>query len=342
MRTLLLLLLVACQSQTESTQKRSNVIKWAGDATHCAIGDFDGDGKADIALGNANEIRIVSADGKPIATLPVTNGLQRLVVADIDHDHHDELYAGWGETREHRDGAAAVTVIRLDAGKLTEAPILEPQTTRQEVTAIVPTEDGLIVAYFDSKYMVTSVLVKPGVEPRPIVQLRTGAAYAYGDVTGDGKPDIVVGRAYGDDLGVDGDAWLLEPRTKIPTTRGVRAIAVIDNDVILADGWHQNYAREAKSLITRAHFAGGAFSSTPIDDIAGQYAVEQILPLHAASPAFVTRGTHEVRVYRQIAGSWKSTRIAGVARDIAVGNLDGNAGDEVLVLGEESLIVRVQ
>jgi hypothetical protein len=333
----LFLLLVACQSRTPSNR---HVVEWANDASHCAIGDFDGDGKNEIALGNANEIRIVTPDGKPIATLPVTDGLQQLVVADVDHDHHDELYAGWGMTREHRDGVARVTMIRFEAGKLAEAPILEPATTRQEVTAIVPADDGLIVAYFDSKYMVTSVLVKPGVAPQPIAQLRTGMAYAYGDVTGDGKPDIVAGRAYGDDVGLDGDAWLVDPRTKIPTTRGVRALAVIGGDVILADGWHQNYAKQAQSLLTRAHFADGAFTTTKIDEVPGQYAIEAILPLRHGG--FVTRGTHQVRVYRQIAGTWHSDQIGGTARDVAVGSLHGNSNDDILVLGTPSEIVSIK
>jgi hypothetical protein len=336
MRALLLMLLVACQSKTSSNRR---VITWANDATHCAIGDFDGDGKNEIALGNATEVRIITIDGKVLARMPVTNGLQRFAVADIDHDHHDELYAGWGETREHRDGVARVTMIRLDAGKLTEAPILEPSTTRQEVTAIVPANDGVIVAYFDSKYMVTSVLVRPG-GSEPIAQLRTGMAYAYGDVTGDGKPDIVAGRAYGDDIGLDGDAWLLDPRTKIPTTRGVRALAVIGGDVILADGWHQNYATAAQSLVTRAHYANGAFTTTKIDEVPGQYAIEAIVPLRRGG--FVTQGTHEVRVYRQNAGTWQPERIAGSARDIAVGSLHGNSNDDILVLGAPSEIVSIQ
>lgn len=337
MRLLLLMLLVACQSTTSSNRR---VITWANDATHCAIGDFDGDGKSEIALGNANEIRIVTDQGKPIATLPVTNGLQRLVVADLDHDHHDELYAGWGETRERRDGVARVTMIKLDGGKLTEAPILEPATTRQEIAAIVPADDGLIVAYFDSKYMVTSVLVSPGKPPETLAQLRTAGAYARGDVDGDHKPDIVVGRTYGDDIGVDGDAFVLASHAMIPTTRGVRSVAVVGGDIILADGWHQNYAREAKSLVTLAHWTGVRFETTKIDEVPGQYAIEAIVPLR--SGGFVTRGTHQVRVYRQIAGTWHSDQIGSAAKDIAVGSLRGNSNDDILVLGTPSEIVSIQ
>lgn len=347
MRVASLLLLVACQTQKQEMTKSmtiSVVIKWPGDATHCAIGDFDGDGKNEIALGNANELRIVTADGKPIITTPITNGLQQLVAADLDGDHRDELYAGWGQTRAHQDGSARVTQYRFADLRLTESTVLEPVTPRQEIAAIVPADDSLLVAYFESKYMVASVLVKPGSPPQPLARLRTAPAYARGDVTHDGKPDIVIGRVYGDDIGIDGDALLLEPRTKIPTTRGVRAIAVVDGDVVMADGWHQNYAKQAKSLVTRAHYENGAFTTSQIDDIAGQYGIEEILPLHASSPAFVTRGTHEVRLYRQNAGTqtWASTRLAGVARDIAVGKLDGNADDQILVLAEESNIVRIQ
>lgn len=340
----LLLFLVACQSQPPAKQSavQHRPVTWAGDATHCAIGDFDGDGKSEVALGGAADVRIVTVDGKSIASSPVANGLLRLVATDLDGDHRDELYAGWGQTRAHQDGVAKVTRYRVVDGKLVEDGVLEPTTTRQEIAAIVPADDALFIAYFDSKYMVTSVLVKPGGPPQPVAQLRTAGAYARGDVDRDGKPDIVVGRTYGDDIGVDGDAFVLASHTMIPTTRGVRAVAIVNGDVVLADGWHKDYARQARSLVTLAHFEGGAFKTAQIDDVSGQYGIEAIHPMHLAQPAFVTRGTHQVRLYRQIAGTWLSTSIAGVARDIAVGSLVGNSDDDILVLGEPSEIVSIQ
>lgn len=96
----------------------------------------------------------------------------------------------------------------------------------------------------------------------------------------------------------------------------------------------------AQSLLTRAHYTGGAFSTTKIDEVPGQYAIEAITPLRDG--AFVTRGTHQVRVYRQIAGTWHSDQIAGTARDVAVGSLHGNSNDDILVLGAPSEIVSIK
>jgi hypothetical protein len=334
-RWIVVLALVGCQQQPRTATRRTID---TGDATHCAIGDFDGDGKREIALGGPSDVRIVTVDGTSIATMPVDNGLSQLVAADLDGDRRDELYAAWGWTREHRDGNARVTKHEVADGKIIGAPVLEPETTRQEIAAIVPAGDSLLVAYYSSKYMVTSVMVKPGAPPTPLAELRMAAAYAYGDINGDKKPEVVVGRTYGDDIGVDGDAFVLSTHAMIPTTRGVRAIAIINGDVILADGWHHEYANRAKSLVTLAHFAAASFTTEQIDDVAGQYAVEAIVPVKLREPAFVTRGTHQVRVYR----SGKPTKLAGAARDIAVGDLNGDSFDEILILAEPSEIVSIQ
>ncbi|MDT9047074.1 hypothetical protein RSW36_28555, partial [Escherichia coli] len=78
--------------------------------------------------------------------------------------------------------------------------------------------------YFDSKFNVTSAIARhsaQGWQLEKLASIRMATSYARGDVDGDGKPDLVVGRIYGDDKGIDGDAFVLAPdgkRTVLPTT----------------------------------------------------------------------------------------------------------------------------
>jgi hypothetical protein len=307
-----------------------------------------------MVLVDATRMRVVNVAGHEIASTPVTRGIQALVVADIDGDGRAEVVAGWGVTREHMDTKAAFTVFRLKSSKLDEESLLAPETTRQDVSAIVPMPEtkSVLLAYFDSKYNVTSVVASRTANAwtvSKLASLRTATAYARGDLDHDGAPDLVVGRVYGDEKGVDGDAFVLAAdgtRRPIPTTRGVRSVAVADTDgdgrgeVFMGDGWHQNYGEHARGLLTWARSVGNKVDVQLIEDTDGQYAIEKILPATIDQRVeIVTMGNAYVRVFRYTGNTWRGTTIAGVARDVAVGDLDGVAGDEIVVVGEKSELI---
>jgi len=301
----------------------------AGKAYKAAIADLDG--HADLVLVDGDAMRVLDHTGKEIARAPVTGGIELLVPAD------HELYAGWGQSRDHMDAKARVTRHRLDHGTLREEQVLAPVTTRQDVVAIIPSGKDLLVAYFESKYMVRKVLLEDGVETDP-VSLRMATAWAVGPM------GTVVGRLYGDAKGVDGDAFILAAggtRTPLPTTRGVQGLAIAGNDIFVGDGWHQNYADRAQGLLTWLRRDGGAYRSQLIEDTPGQFTIFQIIAADLdgdGSPELVTRGNAYVRVYKRNGDRWQGQTIAGVARDIAVGNLDGT-GNEVVILGDHSEVV---
>lgn len=341
---------------------RRDVTTLVGAATRVAIADIDGDGDREIVVCDTSELRVIEPGGAVLARAPITAGIQRLAAADIDGDGRAEIFAGWGQTREHMDSKARLTVHRMTGSTLVEETLVAPETSRNEVTAIVPiagpTRDtgGVLFAYFDSKYNVTSVIAKRGTPAwttQTIASLRTATSYARGDVDGDGTADLVVGRVYGDEKGLDGDAFVLAPdgttRTKIPSTRGLRSIVVADADgdghaeVFLGDGWHQNYAAMGRGLVSWARFANGAFRTELVEDTAGQYSIEELLPATIEGrTAIVAVGSAYVRVFLRDGTSWRGLTIAGTARDVAVGELDGEAGDEIVVVGEISTIVKLR
>ena len=326
--------------------KRSDLTAAVGSAWRAAIGDFDGDRKREIVVVDNKQMRVIDRAGKELASAPITSGIHVLVAADVDGDGRAEILAGWGLTRDFKDAKARVTLHRVQGKQIVEEQIAAPETARPEVVAIVPVEkQTVLVAYYDSKFMVTSALAKKGAAGWQLdkpVSIRMATSYARGDVDGDGKPDLVVGRIYGDDKGIDGDAFVLAPdgtRTKLPTTRGLRSLAVLDGDVFIGDGWHQNYGQNARALLTRVHHDKAGFHAELVEDTAGQYAIERILPATIGKRVLVAQGSHYVRVFTRDGTAWKGLTIAGTARDIAVGDLDGQPGDEILIVGDKSEVV---
>ncbi len=336
---------------------RKDVTSFVRNAQRAAIGDLDGDGHREIVLVDPERMRVVEASGRELASAAITRGAQALVVEDIDGDARAEVFAGWGVTREHMDTRAAFTVHRLERGTLREEVILAPETSRQDVSAIVPMRQGasVLLAYFESKYVVSSVIATRGAqgwETTKLASHRTATSYARGDVDGDDVIDTVVGRVYGDGQGVDGDAFVLRPggeRTPIPSTRGMRSLAIADADgdgrdeIFMGDGWHQSYAAHARGLLTWVRHVDGELQAELVEDTPGQYAIEKIVPATIdGATTLVTLGSSYVRVFRRVDGVWRGLTIAGPARDVAVGDLDGAPGDEILIVGEKSEIVSLR
>jgi hypothetical protein len=335
--------------------RRRDVTALVDGALRGAIGDLDGDGVAELVLVGGDRLRVVDAAGTVRAEAAAPGGIQVLTVADLDGDGRAEILAGWGISREHRAALAQIDHYRLEGPVLTQGTIDRPVTTRQEIAALVPAGGGdLWIAAFADKYEVRLSRARRGPDGwrlEEVERLRMATAYATGDVDGDGVADLLVGRVYGDAQGLDGDAFLRRPdgtRVTIPTTRGVRAIAVADVDgdgraeVFLGDGWHRDYARQARGLLTGARWQDGAFAAETLEDTPGQFTLWQILAVDVdgdGRPELVTRGNRYVRVYRHAEGRWHGLTIAGEARDVAVGDLDDRPGAEILILGERSEIV---
>jgi hypothetical protein len=329
--------------------QRTDITPRVGSAIRVAVGDFDGDHDRELVVVDAKQLRIVETGGREVAATPIAAGIQVLVARDIDGDGRDEILTGWGQSREHMDAKSRISLYRFQRGKLVEEVIAEPQAERNEVVAILPLADRLFVAYFDSKYMVTSAYAKRGAQGwqvDPIASVRMATSYAHGDLDGDGKPDLIVGRIYGDDKGIDGDAFLLAAdgtRKPIPTTRGLRSLALVGSDLFIGDGWHQNYGEHGRGLLTWVRGGSSALRSELIEDTPGQFGIDRILPASiGGGAALVTQGSHYVRVYVRRGETWRGLTIGGAVRDVAVGDLDGKPGDEIVLLGDKSEIVKLE
>ena len=267
-----------------------------------------------------------------------------LAVLDADGDRKREIAAGWGESGAHRNAPAKVRLYRLQKGQLVEEVVLAPKTSRSEIAALLPTKDGLFLAWFESKYMVkTARATQSGttwtLTETPPVRMATN--YALGDLDGDGGEDLVVARVYGDTREADGDAFLLKngvERVPIPTTRGARSVVLADSDgdgkdeVFLADGWHQNYGKYARARLSWSRFDGSAFQTQLLEESPGQFTMARLLAADLDGNRrreIISQGSHAVRVYKRRGATWAGTTVAGMTRDLAV--VDG----KLMVLGDK-------
>jgi hypothetical protein len=311
-----------------------------GPAQRVAVGDLDGSGHAELVVVDLEALRVVDASGRERARVPAPGGVQVLRVADLDGDGRAEILAGWGRTRDHRDAPARASLYRLDGDSLVEQIVMQPASERPEIVELAPVAGSarLLVAHFQSKYMVELAYAEPAGERwtfTPIATLRMATSFALADLDGDGADDLVVGRIYGDEPEADGDAFVLRPdgtRVPIPIVGGVRSLTVADLDgdgqleLLIGDGWNRDYGKVARARLTRAWWDAGEFRSELLEDAAGQYTLWDILAVDLdgdGEPELVTRGSSAVRVLRRGAEGWVGRTVAAGCREVFTIEFEG-------------------
>ena len=355
--TLLVLLLVivggcrcASKPKTPSVEMSDAALADAlAGAVRVAAGDLDGDGRLELMAVDRERLRIVGPDGTTRATLPAPGAPQVLRIADVDGDGRPELLAGWGRSAARPGAKARIALYRLDGDRLVEQTLLEPTTERAQIVQILPMpgdRKAVLAAWFASKYDVSiaRLPLERGATPVPVATVRMAMSIALGDVDGDGTQDLVIGRPYGDHQQAEGDAFVLREdgsRVAIPIRGGVSSLALADLDgdgtleVLLGDGWDRDYGRLARALLTCARWADGAFTAELVEESEGQFVLWSIDAADLdgdGRPEVITRGPEQVRVVSMRDGRLQGRRIAGSCDDVAVVNLDGRGGDELLLL----------
>jgi hypothetical protein len=325
----------------------------AGGAERVAVGDLTGDGQLEIVYVDDRLLWVVDASGREVARIGAPGGIHVLRTADLDGEGRDVILAGWGISRAHRDARPRMSIYRLRRGGLFEESLPGPEeTTRAQIEAILPLPGSehptLLLAYRLSTYVVRVVRaarVDGSWEVSRLDSIYMATSYAVGDLDGNGRDDIVVGRVYGEGQ-ADGDAFALRldgSRVSIPTLRGVRGLAVADLDgdgrdeILLGDGWHQNYGERAEARLSIARFDGSRFVTELIDDDPEQFTIWDIIPADFTGDGqleIATRGDLHLRVFTRDGARWRPRRLASGCRDMAVVDPGGGGGASLLALCE--------
>lgn len=306
-----------------------------------------------IVAAGAGWLRWYRSDGTLLKELDGVGGAHTLLAFDLDKDGSDEIIVGRGRARGALEAKATVEIIYRDGNR---ERVSIPGSERAELVDVIATGRGLLIGYFDSKYFVTLIdAVRSAngswrTEARGQVRLAT--AFTLADLGDGNREALVIGRPYGEALEDEGDAFVLRGEGKtatrevIPTRRGVRGIAAGgDGTVVFSDGWHREYGKRARALLSVAHLDSGIWKSRVAARIAGRTGYHRVelgdldsdgqaeVVLAGDGPAVIISGWQESGTVSvgYVAGEGAIGDLAAV--DVAVGQLDDKPGLELVIAG---------
>ncbi len=327
-----------------------------------ALGNLCGDSKEELILGSDSTLYICTVVGDSASVLyshSFDKPVLKLRTGDADNDGKNDLVLITGYT-QYTDSEVNVFVVKYNEGKCNLTLVYtkaspRPQPLYLEIADIDNDDKNEIIAsYYESKYMVETVLIsfdseKPNLEKLSTEKLklnesesgnwnrkvflteRMSTAFDVGTFSCENKNILAVGRTYGDSLGDEGDAYILDGnlKTRLNVRRGVKsAIKVGDgdndgkNEIYVGDGWHQSYGKIARG---RLAVIGEDLTYRLIEDIKGQSNLEQIEVADIDGDGrneVLTAGNRFFRIYRY-------TDVDSGEAGIDVGNTDAGGRWEV-------------
>lgn len=224
--------------------------------------------------GQGGSTEVWQADGPGV--------VQKVILGDLGQG--PRLIVARGMGRGHLD--APITLEALDPATGKGEVIWRQQGPRSEVAHLSLADvdrdgaDELAVTYYDSKYTVTTHHIEANGEALPsMTPIRMASSWAFGDISGDGAADQVIGRVYGDAKGVPGDLKmdLGQGWQQVPSDKGVRSvlIAKLAGDkrpaLYFADGWVADYGKSAKAQIKRAVIEKDRIDVQPVFNAPGEF-----------------------------------------------------------------------
>jgi hypothetical protein len=176
-------------------------------APYLALGDFNGDGKPDIAISGSGEVSILINNGDGTFKIPanysISGNVQALTTADVDGDGKLDLVVPTGGT------SASISVLRGNGDGTFGNPIVYTSNLLSVYATSLAVADfngdgKLDVALTSSSGPTNAVAVVlgngDGTFQNPPLVYSAGllpAAVVALDVNGDGKPDLAVAGGYG-------------------------------------------------------------------------------------------------------------------------------------------------
>lgn len=216
----------------------------------------------------------------------------------------------------------------------------ERDGSRNQITTISD-QDGLIFfTTFAEGTMVQGGWLKEGFESLGELKMAMSQA-PIGD-------SIVLGRLYGDEPRSFGDlrvrAWGKE--TFLPTFRGVKSILVHDlnqdshPDILVSDGWHYQYASQAKGRI-RAYLGPDFEDVRTLANFDQDYTINRI-EAHRNNKDYLVQASSHVYLLQQTKFGFKSTEISKILETGSAVFCYNKDQTSILISGTPSQLIQLE
>ncbi len=321
---LTILLLAGSPLFASSNQVKNLDIKgFPRDVQIVTLGNIFGDTKDELILGSDSSLyicTIIKDSVRILYTHTFDKPVLKICTGDANNDGRNDLVLITGYT-QYKDSEINVYIVNyfdkesgVNGGKWSVSELYtkaseRPQPLYLEIADIDnDSKNEIIASYYESKYMVETILISfisGKVKSRAFLTERMSTAFDVGKL--DGRNMLFVGRVYGDSIGDEGDAYILDGKVKtgLSVKRGVKsAIKVGDgdndgkNEIFVGDGWHQNYGKIARG---RLAVIGKNLTYKLIEDIKGQTNIDQIEIYDVDNDGkneVLTSGNRYFRIYR--------------------------------------------
>ncbi len=262
---------------------------WLADASRVVA--IERPGGPWIVAGGNHWLRWFDASGKKVGELEAPGATQILEVFDVDGDGIAEVVVGKGMGRDAADSPMSAQIYYLMDGKgeAVKKPRVEsvelPESSRAQVVGIAAVpghSEEFWIASFVNKFEVEVARYQRQASGTWALQESRGRHRVVGDLTvmPDGTP--VIARFYGNSADEDGGVYALpaegEP-VQLPSTRGARAVLALPGPefrLVMADGWHKEYGKKAKGLITLIAKAEQGYRQVASVEVKGNYGFNQL------------------------------------------------------------------
>ncbi len=304
-----------------------------------------------IVAGGMHWLRWFNSKGEKLGEQVGVGAAQVLESFDVDGDGVREVLIGRGRGRGTLEAGISLEIHRLGQEGTMEAIPL-PGTSRAQVVGIsaAPGGQGKVwVASYVSKFEVQVSLYGRN-EAKEWSELESrGTHRVVGGMTvlNDGSPSgmPIIARMYGKDANAPGGVYGLRSESEsitLPSKRGARGVlALHDGTVVMADGWHKNYAKRAKGLLTFVRMANEKFSELHRVQVRDNYGYQRLRAgdVHRSKGLEVVASGNGPAVIVSPNNAQILFEITGtVAMDAYPADLSGDTKMEIVIVGPNPAI----
>ncbi len=365
MKTLLLLLslvlfLAACSTPIDYTYQKLDIRGMPDSVRVVTTGDLTVSKKADLICGKDSTVLIYSIENDSACLIfekSLSDEVLKIAVGDADNDGENELLVVTGR-RRYVETEVRVTMFDYSNEEWVISELYMKHSIRPQPTELIiakyPDQDrnSVLVSYFESKYLVETVrlFLSEGEWKIEVMAVkRMAMAMDVGMVrtndSEDANMEMVVGRVYGDEIGMVGESYILGSDEIMPSKRGVKSIKIGDgdndgeNEIYVGDGWHQDYGKIARGRLAEINVQNSDYAYSLIEDVKYQYETTQIEIADVNMDGLnevITRGNRSFRIYQKAEDEWTVfTDTVFPVGQFTIGDVIGNSHVEVVFSGPE-------